>query len=437
MSGIAETARLIGAHYLTALQHRDFRTLWTASLCAGAAHWALIVARGWLVFDLEGSSIWVGVVTFAAMFPRFFISPFAGLLADRFDRRTVLAGAFGLSMAHNVVLAGLALAGMIDVWYVVVLAVVDGSARAVMMPATGSLVPNLVPRERLLNAIALNAATIHGSRLLGPLLIAPLMGAVFEDTTGITGVTGAFLLCTVFYAIGMVQTLRVRTASTGVVRQDRSIIANLLEGLTYLYSHPLLRPLMILVVAHCALTMSFESILPVLSVEKLQAEGAAFSYLMMCVGAGAMIGVVVLGGLRSEATKGRVLLWLGIFSGLTPLALAVSPSLPVALLSAVAMGASQATFMALFASIIQTIIPDSIRGRATAIHNLHIGGIMAIFNLVNGGLADLVGAPILLIAPGLAFVGIVGLSFGSLALRRLYTEGSPASPQVVSALRAD
>ena len=194
MGGIAETARLIGAHYLAALQHRDFRTLWTASLCAGAAHWALIVARGWLVFDLEGSSIWVGVVTFAAMFPRFFVSPFAGLLADRLDRRTVLAGAFGLSLAHNVVLAGLAVAGIIEVWYVVVLAVVDGSARAVMMPATGSLLPNLVPRERLLNAIALNAATIHGSRLVGPLLVAPLMGT--------SGVTGAFLLCTVFYAVG-------------------------------------------------------------------------------------------------------------------------------------------------------------------------------------------------------------------------------------------
>ena len=429
MGGITETARLIGAHYLTALQHRDFRTLWTASLCAGAAHWALIVARGWLVYDLADSSLWVGVVTFAAMFPRFFISPFAGLLADRFDRRTVLAGSFVLSLAHNVVLVGLAVAGIIDVWYVVVLALVDGSARAVMMPATGSLVPNLVPRERLLNAIALNAATIHGSRLVGPLLIAPLM-----DTTG---ATGAFLLCTAFYAVGLVQTLRVRTASTGVVRQDRSVIANLLEGLTYLYSHPLLRPLMILVVAHCALTMSFESILPVLSVEKLQAEGAAFSYLMMCVGAGAFAGVLVLGGIRSEPTKGRVLLWLGIFSGLSPLALAVSPSLPVALLSAVAIGASQATFMALFASIIQTIIPDSIRGRATSIHNLHIGGIMAIFNLVNGGLADLVGAPILLIAPGLAFVGIVGLSFGSLALRRLYTEGSPDPQQLARPVSAD
>ena len=437
MGGIADTARLIGAHYLTALRYRDFRTLWTASLCAGAAHWALIVARGWLVFELEGTSTWVGVVTFAAMFPRFFISPFAGLLADRFDRKAVLAGAFGLSLAHNVVLAGLAVAGIIDVWYVVALAVVDGSARAVMMPATGSLVPNLVPRERLLNAIALNAATIHGSRLVGPLLIAPLLAAPFMAATGISGVTGAFLLCTVLYAAGLVQTLRVGTVSTGLVRRDRSIIANLLEGLTYLYRHPLLRPLMILVVAHCALTMSFESILPVLSVEKLQAEGAAFSYLMMSVGAGALVGVLVLGGLRSEATKGRVLLWLGIFSGLAPLALAVSPSLPVALLSAVAMGASQATFMALFASIIQTIIPDSIRGRATSIHNLHIGGIMAVFNLVNGGLADLVGAPILLIAPGLAFVGIVGLSFGSLALRRLYTEGAPALPPVARAVGAE
>ena len=182
-----------------------------------------------------------------------------------------------MSFFHNLVLAMLVLLSDIQVSYVVVLALIDGSSRAILIPASSSLLPNLVRKDQLLNAIALNATTVHGTRLLGPLLIAPLVVT--------TGVTGTFLLSSALYALGGVQVLFIRTHSAGVIDIKRSVLQNLLEGLSYLYHHRFLRPLLLLTVAHCALTMSFESLLPVLSLEKLGTEGGGFTYLMMAVGA--------------------------------------------------------------------------------------------------------------------------------------------------------
>ena len=153
--------------HLEALSHRDFVTLWTASMSAGAAAWALIIARGWLVWADTESSLWVGLVTFAAMVPRVLVTPLTGYLSDRFDRRVVVAAMFAINMVHNVVLGVLVLADLTPVWVLVLLAFVNGSARAAMMPASQALIPNLVPRRLLLNAIALNQAAGHGSRLLG------------------------------------------------------------------------------------------------------------------------------------------------------------------------------------------------------------------------------------------------------------------------------
>ena len=414
----AEGGRPVKTQFLTSLQHPDYRRLWFANISGGAAHWALIVARGWLVFQLTDSSTLVGVVTFAAMIPRFLISPFAGLLADRVDRRLLLAWTFGINLAHNLLLATLAIAGLMQIWHLMVLSLINGSARAAQMPASGSLLPNLVPRYHLTNAIALNSATLHGTRLLGPLMIAPLLATV--------GAEGAFVLSAVLYCLGLVQVLLIRTRSTGVVETEKGVLENLLAGLHYVYHHHLLLPLILLIVAHCSLTMSFESLLPVLAKEKLGAEGAGFSYMMMAVGAGALIAVMGLTRVQSDSVRGRLLLVAGIVSGIAPVALALSPNLPLALLASAGMGASQGSFMTLFTTIVQSIVPDEIRGRVTSINNLHIGGLMAAFNLVNGFLADIVGAPTILAVTWLAFLMVMPLSFFSLHVRRLYAISSPA-----------
>lgn len=408
----------VGLRYTSALSHRDYRTLWVASLCSGAASWALIVARGWLVFDLSDTSVWVGLVTFAAMIPRVLVTPFSGYLADRFDRRKVLASMFGANLITNLLLAALLFTGAVTLWFVLIVALLDGSIRAAQMPAGGALIPNLVPPALLLNAVALNQATMNGSRLLGPLAIAPLMT--------VAGIEAAFLMCSGFYTISLIQTLRIRTSSTGVVDLDRGFVSNMVQGLVYVYRRPVLRSVVIITLFHCGMTMSFESLLPVLSTERLNAStdsGADFSYLMMAVGLGALIAVFGLAGMTNESVKGKTFLILGIVSGIAPTVLALSTGMPTALLGAVAMGASQGGFMVLTHTMIQALTDDSVRGRVGAVYSVHIGGIMAVFNLLNGMLADHVDAESVLMVTGIGFVVAMLISLRGSTFRQIYTRG--------------
>ena len=424
--------RAVASRFLAALEYGDFQTLWTANFFAGAAAWALIVARGWIVYEFSDSSLWVGVVTFAAMIPRVAVSPFTGYLSDRFDRRTVLRVMFAVNVLHNVVLGFLMLSGSAEIWHIVVLSVVNGSARAAQMPAGQALIPNLVPRELLLNAIALNQATMHGSRLLGPLAIIPLLAT--------TGTTGAIFLCAGFYAISLVQTMRLRTASTGRIDRRQSFARNFAEGAIYVYKTPILFSVVVMAIFHCGLVMSFESLLPVLSTRLLDSggdganflrlvtqllteSGAGFSVLMMAVGAGALSSAIILAGISSDITKGRLFFAFGALSGLSSLALGLSPNLATALPSAMLLGVSSAAFMTLTHTMIQSIVPDGVRGRVGAIYSVHIGGMMASFNLLNGVLADYVGAPLILMVTGFAFALIVVASWQFVTMRVIYRGG--------------
>ena len=404
-------------HYLESLSYNDFRTLWIASLSAGAAAWALIVARGWLIYTISDSSLWVGIVTFAAMIPRVLVTPITGYLSDRFDRRSVIAAMFAINTAHNLVLGALVVTDTVNVWTLVLLAFVNGSARAAMMPASQALIPNLVPRRILLNAISLNQAAGHGSRLLGPGAIAPLLSTI--------GAEGAFFMCSAFYLVGFLQVMRIQTCSTGSIDPNRSFISNLGAGLIYVYKTPTLLAIVLLALFHCGLTMSFESLLPVLSSQQLDAKGAGFSFMMMAVGAGALTSVGVLAGIRNETSKGKIFLSLGVFSGLSPVALAVSTTMPMALMSAAAMGATQAGFMTLTHTMIQSILPDGIRGRVGAVYSVHIGGMMAIANLFNGVLADHLRASLLLGIGGILFIMAMIISWRLMTFRRIYSSGLP------------
>jgi MFS family permease len=397
------------------LRYIDFRFLWMASLSAGAASWALIVARGWLVYDLSGSSVWVGVVTFSAMAPMFLAPPIAGFLADKFDRKKLLAVLFAVQLLHNLVLALLAIVGVIEIWHIIALSFINGCARASQMPAAQALLPNLIPHDYLLNAISLNAATMQGSRLIGPALIVPLM-ALF-------GLEAAFIGCTLFYVLSFFFTTRIKTVSVGEMSSQESLLSNFFAGVSFVYKHPLVLPLMVTIFLHCCLTMSFESLLPVVGDRFFHDGGLGASYLMMAVGAGALCLVLVTANIRDLRTRGRFLFLAAIGSGLAPILLGTAANAPSALLGCVLMGASEASYMAIAGAIIQMASPDAIRGRVMSVYLWHIGGMMATFNLVNAALADDFGvAPVLVIA-GLAFTASVVISVGVRPLRRLYFEG--------------
>lgn len=399
-------------------------------MCSQSSAWALIVARAALVLQVTGSTTWVGVVTFAAMVPSVLMSPVSGFLADRFDRRTVLIYAYSLNLSHNLLLAVLVATGSIEAWHLVVLAVVNGSARSSQMPPAQALLANMVPREHLSNAVFLYQAAQHGSRFVGPFLILLVLWVTEQQSY-------VFFVSVILYGLGLTQILRIRLASTGAVEGGRSmgvILRNMAAGGQFIYRHPLVVSLVLLVVAHCGMTMSFESLFPVLSRDKLGLAGGVgilggASYLMVGYGIGALVTTLGLAGVRSESARGKLFLWLAVLSGITPVALALSPNLTLLMLSAAGMGLSQGGFMALGAAILQSIAPDAIRGRLMGVYNLHITGFMASFNLVNATLADVgtLTAPLILGAGGVSFVAVVAFSFIRLPLRQLYFRGVPAT----------
>ena len=404
--------------YGVAMQYRDFRWIWLGSLGGQSAYWALIVARGIFVLNETGSSAQVGITTFVAMAPRFILPPLAGYLSDRFDRRTVLATAYGFQLAQAVILVALALTGQLEVWHVVVLALVNGSFRTFQMTATQTLIPNVVPREHWLNAIAMNQVSLQGSRLVGPGLITPAL-LLFD-------VSIAFLVSTTFYLVGIAGILAIRTRSTGELTRGSQIGASLWVAMRYAWSDPQLRALFILLALHCSMAMSFESMLPALA-NDVWGDANSSVYLMMGIGAGALVGVIGIAGLRSAEGRGRLLLVTGVLSGVSMLVLATSTSTTVALLGTAAMGGSQAAFMALGGAMVQSLAPDGMRGRITGLNQINIGGTMAVMNLANGFAADRFGAPNVLLVLGLAFTAVVVASLALGTLRGIY-RGSIAVP---------
>ena len=443
--------------FLAALVFRDFRFLAVATLCSGSGAWALIVARGSWVFgipELEANAgLWVGLITFAAMSPRFFATPFIGYLADRVTRKRLLQWVYLLQLAQATVMAVLVMVGVANPWYVVVLAVVNGTLRATQQTAAQSLAPNLVDRERLPNAVALNEAMQQGSRAVGPailLAVAVLVGAGALSGAGNTlfsiqslvftlGTSAiVFWACAAFYLVALISSLNIRTVSSGNIDRRRSFWANTGAGFAYAYSTPLVFGIILMAVAHCVLVMSFESMLPPLAREKLSPDGLTFSQndvyaLMTALGIGALFSSIFIGGIVSHITRGRMFLVLGFTSSLTPIGLGLSAQTGISMIAAVLMGLGTAGFMTITHTIIQSVVPDEIRGRVASVYSMHVGGSMAFANLLYGRLADSYSAGYVMAVVGAAFTLVVlGTLIGSGFWRGIYLRGE-ARPVVAAA----
>jgi MFS family permease len=403
-----------------ALAYSDFRALWTANAFAQAAAWGLIVTRGWLIYRETESSFLVGVATFAALGPQFIVPPIIGVLADRMDRRTILAWTYAVNSAQTGLLAVLALVGALEIWMLIVLSVVNGVARSAQMPTAQAFSASLVPREKLLNALSLQASTQHGSRLVGPGLVTPLLA--------VAGAPAGFLVCAVFYLYGWVKIMAITPRQPERTIQE-SFFRNFVGGLTYVYSRPVIRFILVLVFFHCGLTMAFESLLPTFSHQRLNSE-QGFGTLLMGVGAGAFITSIFISGIQTSRARGNVMLLMGVMSGLGQVMLSLTTSLALAFGAAMIMGGAQAAFMTMGQAVTQSIAADEYRGRIASINTLSLGGIMATMNLTNGALGDYVSAQSLLFVEGLIFASIVLVSFFLFTGRRVYGRAPVAEPQV-------
>ena len=423
----------------------DFRRLFISGFFTAGSRWAMVLGRGWLVFQMTGSATAVGAVTFAAWIPFVVIGPIAGVFADRFDRRLILLWTTAVAIISSAVMAALAIAGVIEFWHVLALALVSGIAQSGTVPARQAMIPNLVSKDNLLNAVALSSIAQHGSRIIGPIFGAPLL-AFF-------GAGYVFLMSTVLLSIGLIgvwlivyrqQPAAAETAGEGVGAMVRGVAADLREGVAYSRRDRRVRTVMLLVMVHCGLTMAFDSMMPTLSTivggadSPGEGRGILYSAIIVGIGVGAVIGTFTLSLLRSPAATGRALAWAGFGSGAAMLVLGFATAPAVVIAGAVLAGATQATYMAFSSALIQQVVPDALRGRVMALFIMMATSQMAFLNLGFGWAADGIGVRLLLIVPALIWTAFfLAAAIGVGEVRHMLRHGTfrplPAAAETAAA----
>ena len=445
-------------HLVSLVRYPDFRYIWLTGIFSFGGMWIFTVTATWIAVEESGSSKWPGIIAFSSLLPFLLLSAFGGFLADRYNRRNVVL----IASIGNTILAILIAIGAsmdaLDLWHLAVGAFLAGGLRAAMEPAIQALIPNQVAEKHMLNAITLNALTHHGSRFFGLVIASPLLASgVAISISGFTvipgGIETVLIVSAIFTAFSAISTMFCTTVSYGkitsnietsyIAREAKSsflginkrlsnvldgigyVFSGMLEGFKFIYTHKIISIFIILVAFHCALVMSFESIMPTFSRESLRAtDGSILGYLVMAFGAGSIVGVLIVAGLTKEKHKGWVILFSGIGSGVAPILMALMQEPGLAMMFAGFMGATQASFMAITNVYVLTVCPDRLRGRVSSLYVLHAGGIMAFANLGYGFLADLFNARVIFIITGLIFVVfLMAISTSLPKLRSIYRTG--------------
>ena len=392
---------MINIPHLAAMKYRDYSFTWGANALGGASTWTFLIASQWFVLEKSDKSAMVGLFTFASMLPFLLASPIGGLLADRIERKkltfiTIIGG-----LATIIIAAILSITDVLQLWHLSVLAFISGCCRTTQESSITALVTNIVDRKDLMNAITLNAATRHGSRAIGMafLLLARFGNADFANTS-------YFLILSALFAVGAALFMSlVKKESIGEINSTGSPFSGMAEGMKYIYTNRAVAIFIILVAFHCALVMSFDSILPAFTRDILGSSNESLlALLVLSFGVGSAIGTFLMAGITSDKNKGLMLVLSAFVSGLAPIALGFSYNSLFAFGSCIVMGGSQSIFMSLTATYVQLVAPDRLRGRVTSLYILHAGGIMAFANLGYGYLSDQFGAPEILVITGVIFI---------------------------------
>lgn len=393
---------------------------------AGVSQWTMTVGRAWLVFELSGSAFAVALVTFSGMVGTFVMMPLGGVLADRSDRRALLRISMMAPLLVTLMLAGLTVSDTVDVWHVVALSFAASLVQSMGQPASRALTPSYVPAEHLLNAVSLRNAAMRGPRLFGPLLAAPLLATI--------GPEGVFFAAAILYSLASANLLKLPRVDLVREGVSTSMASDFAEGIRYVTRVSPVNLFVGLVATHCAMTMAFDSLLPSLASDALDRGSSLFSYLFMAVGAGGLTATLAMASVRGFSVRGNILLATGLMSGLSLIIVAVSPTAIAAMVGLALAGGSQAAFMSLTEVILVETVPDRLRGRAMGVYTMNNTGLMAIFALVNGYIADLWDVQNLFLVLGLMFVVFTVVTFAlSGKLRLIYHSGVLATAEAVPA----
>jgi MFS family permease len=341
------------------LQVRNYRLFFSGQVVSWTGTWVQWVAQGWLVLELTGSGLGLGVVTAMQWLPILVFGAWAGVVADRFDKRKLLLATNAAAAALSLLLGIITMADAVTLWIVIVIALVLGLVTAIDNPTRQTFTLEMVGRHRLTNAVSLNTATFTTARVVGPAVAALLIEGV--------GIGECFLVNAASFVPITLALLAMRPEeldrNEDTVEQTRGMVR---EGLRYVASKPVLRTLMTMMAVIGTLEYNFQVILPVLAKQTFLGDAGTFGLL------GSFLGIGMFLGSMANATFGRparnVLLVAGASMGVLTLLLALSPEVWVAAALMVPLGASSMAFLATMNSSLQLESSDAMRGRVMALY---------------------------------------------------------------------
>ncbi len=385
-----------------ALRHRNYRLFFTGQGISLVGTWMQTVAQSWLVLQLTGSPFMLGLVAVAQFLPVLVLGLFGGLIADGLPKRRTLIATQSIQMVLAFVLFGLVVSGAVQVWMILVLCLLLGLTNAIDMPTRQSFAVEMVGREDVGNAVALNSALFNAARIIGPAIAGLVIGA-FDISVAFLVNGVSFLAVIGAYWLMRDDELRsppplARPTTVAAVR------ANLGEGLRYVRWTPLVLMPVLVVGLVSTFGMNFSVIIPALARDVLHTDAAGYGFLMAASGVGSLISAL------SLAVAGRPhpsLIAIGAFVlGLAEVGTGLVHSYPLAVVLMFAVGLGGIAMAATANTVIQLAVPDGLRGRVMSVYTTVFAGSTPIGGLLMGGLADTAGVEVSLVVAGALCAGL-------------------------------
>jgi MFS family permease len=375
-----------------ALRHRDYRLFFFGQLVSLVGTWMQSVAQAWLAYRLTGSAALLGALAFAGQFATFLLSPVGGLVADRAAKRRILLVTQAASMGITLVLAGLTLSGRISLGALIAGAVALGLVNGFDIPARQAFVVDLVGRRDLVNAIALNSSVFNGARVVGPAIAGLVVAAVGEGW--------CFLVNGLSYLAPLVA-LGLMRPPAAPRRARRGALADLADGLRFVVARRPVRALLLLLGIVSFTGMPYAVLMPVFASRILDGGARGLGVLMSCSGLGALGGALYLASRTGIAGLGRIVAGAAALLGAALVAFALSRHFALSAALLVPVGFAMILQMAASNTLLQSMVPDELRGRVMAAYAMMFLGMAPLGGLAAGLVAERIGAPATVAAGGL------------------------------------
>jgi MFS family permease len=388
---------------LRALQHRNFQLFFSGQMISLVGTWMQTVALAWLIYRLTGSALLLGAEGFARQIPVFLIAPIGGTIADRHNRYRVVIATQTLSMVLAFILAALTLLHLIKIWEIFVLSGLLGVLNAFDIPARQAFIVEMVGKEDLMNAIALNSSMFNGARVVGPAVAGILVASIGEGW--------CFFANAVSFIAVIIGLLMMRIEPRQIAGATHSAVRQIAEGMKWVYHTLPVRALLTLLGLLSLLGMPYSVLMPIFADRILHGGARGLGILMGASGVGALLGAVTLTLKKSLRGLGT---WIAISAAGFGIALVLFAYTRIFWLSAgllIPVGFFIMIEMASSNTLIQSMVPDQLRGRVMSIYSMMFMGMAPIGALLSGAVAHVMGAPATVAMGGvLCLVAAVGFS---------------------------